>query len=249
MFIDGPVDMPASFHHLERTERNPRLGAWPSYYLAVAELLMRDPDADAFLLVQDDAVFAAGFDVRTYLERILWPGNRPGIVSLLCPQPYTQSQPGWHPFIDDWVCGAQAFAFSREAAQSFLADSAVVSHRFERERNPLADIDWCVGQWASRHKRPIYYPTPSLVQHIGQISSLWQGRRAWGSRRASWLARKHQDDSSNEVLVGSLVGDQPGFGKLFCRQLVQPAEEIVPAPVLVLDRIQRRQAHDAKPDG
>jgi hypothetical protein len=194
LFVDGPVDVPEPFGSLSRTDRIPQLGAWPSYYLALAELLMREPRADAFLLVQDDVAFAAGFDVRAYLEEVLWPGTTPGIVSLLCPSPYTRPQPGWYPFQDHWIYGAQAFVFSRSAAQGFLADPAVVEHRESTERNPLADIDWCVGQWASRHKRPIYFPTPSLVQHIGQVSSLWKGRRASGYRRASWLARKKQDD-------------------------------------------------------
>jgi hypothetical protein len=194
LFVDGTLDVPEPFDSLPRSDRSPQLGAWPSYYLALAELLMREPGADAFLLVQDDVVFAEGFDVRTYLEQVLWPGKSPAIVSLLCPHPYTRPTPGWYPFNDDWIWGAQAFAFSPDAARTFLADSGVVCHRDTRERNPTADIDWCVGQWASRHRRPIYYPTPSLVQHIGHISSLWKGRRAWGYRRASWLARKRETD-------------------------------------------------------
>ncbi len=190
LFVDGPVDVPEPFLALPRTERTPRIGAWPSYYLALAELLMREPRADAFLLVQDDVVFAPGFDVRSYLEEAFWPGKKPAIVSLLCPRPYTQTEPGWYPLKEDWIWGAQAFVFSPLAARAFLADMSVVCHRDSRDRNPTADIDWCVGQWASRHKQPIFYPTPSLVQHVGQISSLWTGRRAWGRRRASWLAQK-----------------------------------------------------------
>ena len=194
LFVDGLVDVPEPFEGLPRTERTPQLGAWPSYYLALAELLMREPAADAFLLVQDDVVFAPPFDVRSYLEQALWPGKNPAIVSLLCPRPYTQPEPGWFALNEDWIWGAQAFVFSPLAARDFLADMNVVCHRDTRERNPTADIDWCVGQWASRHKQPIYYPTPSLVQHVGQISSLWTGRRAWGRRRASWLARKVESD-------------------------------------------------------
>ncbi len=190
LFVDGAAPIPPSFASLPRTDRNPQLGAWPSYYLALAELLMREPEADAFLMVQDDVLFAADFDVRAYLERILWPGKTPWTVSLFCPRPYTQPEPGWHAFEDDWIWGAQAFVFSREAAQFFLADLEVVRHRWNHDRNPLADIDWCIGQWASMRKRPIHYPTPSLVQHIGELSSLWKGQRVWGYRRASWFARK-----------------------------------------------------------
>jgi hypothetical protein len=189
LFSDGEVEIPSRFVSLPRTDRIPQLGAWPSYYLALAELLMREPEADAFLMVQDDVLFA-DFDVRAYLEGVLWPGKAPWTVSLFCPRPYTRPEAGWHPFEDHWIWGAQAFVFSREAAQCFLADLQVVRHRWNRVRNPLADIDWCVGQWASTRKRPIYYPTPSLVQHMGELSSLWKGQRVWGYRRASWFAQK-----------------------------------------------------------
>jgi hypothetical protein len=195
LFVDGDADVPDPFQNLRRTHRAPQLGAWPSFYLALAELLMREPGAHAFLIVQDDVVFASGFDdVRAYLEQVLWPGRTPGIVSLLCPRPYTRPEPGWYRFHGDWIWGAQAFAFSPNAAREFLGDSRVIRHRDTHERNPLADIDWCVGQWASRHRRPIYYPTPSLVQHVGLTSSLWKSRRPWGYRRASWFARKHERD-------------------------------------------------------
>jgi hypothetical protein len=188
LFVDGEVEVPPAFSGLERTDRKPQLGAWPSYYLALAELLLREPEADAYLIAQDDALFAADLDIRAYLERILWPGKRPWVVSLFCPRPYTKPRPGWYAFPDVWVWGAQAFVFSREAGQSFLADLDVVCHRWTRARSPLADIDWRIGQWAAQRRQPIYYPTPSLVQHVGEVSSLWKGLRVRGYRRASWFA-------------------------------------------------------------
>jgi hypothetical protein len=190
LFADGVVEVPPGFAGLARTDRSPQLGAWPSYYLALTELLLREPHADAYLIAQDDALFAADLGVRGYLERVLWPGKTPWVVSLFCPRPYTQAQPGWYPFRGVWVWGAQAFVFSREAAQCFLADLEVVRHRWTRQRSPLADIDWLIGQWAARRRRAIYFPTPSLVQHIGEVSSLWQGVRVRGYRRASWFARR-----------------------------------------------------------
>jgi len=195
LFVDGDAPVPPAFGHLARTDRRPQLGAWPSYFMALAELLMREPDADAYMIVQDDALFAADFDVRAYLEQVLWPGKRPWTVSLFCARPYTQSQPGWHPLRGAWVWGALAFVFPREAAQRFLADINVVKHRWSRRRHALADIDWRVGKWAAMWRQPIYYPTPSLVQHIGEVSSLWPGARADHDRRASWLARRQSPAS------------------------------------------------------
>jgi hypothetical protein len=188
LFVDGEVAIPEVFANLPRTLREPRIGAWPNYYLALAELLMRNPEAEAYLLVQDDSLFCEDGDLREYLERVLWPGKQPGIASLFCSRAYTQPRAGWYEFEGPWLWGALAFVFSRQAAQRFLADLEVVEHRWSRRRNPLADIDWRIGQWAWRSDVPVYYPTPSLVQHIGDVSSLWKGARRHGYRRASWFA-------------------------------------------------------------
>ena len=191
LFVDGNVPIPQEFAQLPQTVRQPRIGAWPSYYLALAELLMRHPQADAYLLVQDDALVCDDAELRVYLEDVLWPRKRPGIASLFCSRAYTRPKAGWYEFDGPWLWGALAFVFCREAAQRFLADREVVEHRWTRRRNPLADIDWRIGQWAWRSDIPVYYPTPSLVQHIGDVSSLWQGSRAHGYRRASWFAGSH----------------------------------------------------------
>ena len=74
LFVDGDVAVPEAFAHLPRTDRRPQIGAWPNYFLALGELLMREPEADAYMIVQDDSLFA-DFDVRDYLERVLWPGQ------------------------------------------------------------------------------------------------------------------------------------------------------------------------------
>lgn len=190
LFVDGPVDIPERFASLPRTSREPRVGAWPSYFLALSELLMREPRADAYLLVQDDAIFAAGLGVRDYLEQVLWPGRRPGVVSLFCSRAYTQATPGWVPMRKHWVLGALAFVFARELAVEFIADLEVVRHRTSRERDGLAGIDWCVGRWSLRRGFPVYFPTPSLVQHIGDTSTIGPGQRALGNRRASWFASR-----------------------------------------------------------
>ncbi|MBX3444031.1 MAG: hypothetical protein KF774_16600 [Planctomyces sp.] len=188
LFIDGDVSLAADFQQLPQTRRNPQIGAWPSYYLGLAELLLREPDADAFLMLQDDALLCDDPDARGYLESVLWPGRAPGIASLFCSRADTQPQPGWAEFQGVWTWCALAFVFSRESAIRFLADENVVRHRFSQSRKPLADISWRVGRWAFDSRTPLYFPTPSLVQHIGEVSTLWQGVRAWGDRKAGWFA-------------------------------------------------------------
>jgi hypothetical protein len=65
------------------TQRDEVLGAWPNWFLGLAELYERDAGADAYLIVQDDVVFSR--NVRRYLEQVLWPADRLGVVSLYEP--------------------------------------------------------------------------------------------------------------------------------------------------------------------
>ncbi len=71
LFIDGPVRIADRHASLPATCRSERVGAWPNYYLALAELMLRQPRSDAFVLVQDDAVFYNHESLPRYLERRL----------------------------------------------------------------------------------------------------------------------------------------------------------------------------------
>jgi hypothetical protein len=188
LFVDGDHPLPDRWSHLPVTRHSPPLGAWPNFYVALWELLLREPHADAILMVQDDALFLQHSGFRRYMEQILWPGRREGICSLFTSAAYSRSTAGWYRFRGVWKWGAVALVFSAGTARRFLTDSWVVGHRWRRRRNPLADIDWLVGAWAFRHRVPIYYPTPSLVQHIGHTSALWKNVPALGSRRADRFA-------------------------------------------------------------
>jgi hypothetical protein len=188
LFVDSGVTVPERFSNLPITFRETKVGAWPNYYLALMELLMRDPEADAFMLVQDDAIFYDRQDLRAYLERILWPADPMGLVSLYCPKPYTRPKAGWHKRKGRWRWGALAFVFPRKLAKRFVCDPIVLEHRWSGPKQGLVIIDYVIGAWASRHKVTIHYPCPSLVQHIGNTSTLWPHERAADIRRADWFA-------------------------------------------------------------
>jgi hypothetical protein len=183
--MDGSVRVPDRFGHLPGTLRDPAVGAWPNHYLALFELTLRQPSADAFLILQDDALIYDGENVREYLERTLWPGTAAPVVSLYCPGPYTANCFGWHRFRPSWFWGAQAFVFSREAAQRYLRDRRVCQHRWQAASGGLNQIDVLIGWWALRRRVPLWYPTPSLVQHIGDSSTLYPECSATGPRAAS----------------------------------------------------------------
>lgn len=185
LFVDSSTDLPPRFAGLSRTTHDPKVGAWPNYYLALTELTLRSPEADAYMILQDDALLIHHPGLRNYLETMLWPCDGPGIVSLYCATDYAKADPGWHELPPPWFWGALAFLFSPDAARRFLVDPMVLSHRRRGPEGGLAGIDVLIGMFAQRNEIPIYYPSPSLVQHIGQVSTLWPTARAGGSRRAS----------------------------------------------------------------
>jgi hypothetical protein len=187
LFVDSATTIATRHRDLPLTLREPRIGAFPNYYLAMAELVMRDPEADAFMLTEDDVVFSDREDLRSYLEEVLWPADPVGAVSLYCSSEYTKADAGWHRFDGAWVWGALAFIFSPESARQFLSDPLIFAHRASKNEG-LADTDALIGVWSHQSDLPVFFPTPSLVQHIGDTSSLWPASRAVGLRRADRFA-------------------------------------------------------------
>ena len=179
--VDGKVNLSPS-ESAQITLRTPAVGAWPNFYLTLLELTLVRPNADAFLMIQDDALFHDRENMREYLDTILWPADPPGILSLYCSAAYTREAAGWTVADQRWEWGALAFVFPAELARDFVSDPQVIRHRLT-DRG-LRYIDDVIGEWAERNGIPIWYPTPSLVQHIGDTSTVWPGVPAEGYRRA-----------------------------------------------------------------
>ena len=125
LFVDGDVQIPEAFASATKTQRRPAAGAWRNFYLSITELLRRCPEADALMLVQDDALWPAHLPVREYLQQIPWPEDGRFIISPYCCADYTADSPGWHRFTDTWHYGAVVMIFSRKSAEEFIADSVV----------------------------------------------------------------------------------------------------------------------------
>jgi hypothetical protein len=188
IMVDGDVSVPPEWRHLEVSLRQPRLGAWPNYYLTLVELLMRQPSAEAYLVIQDDTVFFEHPDLRDYVESILWPEPDLGIVSLFCSRAYARPDWGWYRLREPLSWGALALIFDRETAIRLVSDSHVVRHRFSAGDAGLAHIDGLIGVWAHNTGTPVYLSSPSLSQHIGHTSSIWKDSQAFVNRRAAEFA-------------------------------------------------------------
>jgi hypothetical protein len=184
IFADRAVRIAPRHETLPITVRQPEVGAWPNYSLGLIELLMRQPGADAYLMVQDDILFYDRLNLRSYLEQVLWPTDPPGIVSLYCSAAYSRPAIGWHKFEGDWVWGALAFVFPRDLARQFACQTALLAQHWSERNDGNGHIDSLIGRWASRNDVPVFFPCPSLAQHIGDFSSLWPSQRAIGHRRA-----------------------------------------------------------------
>jgi hypothetical protein len=187
LFVDGAVRIPERFGDLRGTFRDEKLGAWPSYYLALTELLMRQPHADAYLIVQDDVVFFDRENLREYLEEALWPGETSPLVSLYCAQPDARPEPGWH-CRQGWVAGAHAFVFPPPLAKHFLTDRPVFDHRWADDPVWACCVDDVMHHWAKTAGIDVWFPSPSLAQHIGESSTLWPHAGIDQSRRADRFA-------------------------------------------------------------
>jgi len=115
------------------------------------------------------------------------------VISFYCCSDYSAQSIGWREFDDTWVYGAVALGFSRAAAEQFVSDPLVL----ERCKDPRSGgVDTVIGEWAARRQVPVLVPTPSVVQHVGDVSTLWETSRAVGVRRAARTLAEALDRSA-----------------------------------------------------
>ena len=186
LFLDGTVRVPARYNHLPISWREESIGAWPAWYFALAELVLHEPDADAYVMLQDDVSLFDRESLRNYLETILWPGNRPGMLSLF----YTglDTSPGWFCSTGAWAWGAQCFIFPPDLARSILVDATLSKSWLPSSPRQHVPIPDPLAEWAERNRVDIWYPRPSLCQHIGNTSTIWSDAANVYGRRAVWLS-------------------------------------------------------------
>lgn len=172
------------------------MGAWPNWYLALAELVMLDPLADYYFMSQDDVVFCE--HLRDFLEQDLWSDKQTGVISLYCPSIYHGKKRlpdyGPHEVAEGFgLVGALTYLFPATAARAILQDTQVVEHRLKGRRRGLCNIDAVVGRWAEQSGRKVYYYSPALAAHIGETSSIWPNQPVRASRTGCNFLGEHFD--------------------------------------------------------
>ncbi|HCS55012.1 MAG TPA: hypothetical protein DIW81_26070, partial [Planctomycetaceae bacterium] len=142
LFVEPGTEIPEDFDHLPISQRDQKLGAFPNWYLALTEMVMRDPRAEAYLLCQDDVLYSKG--ARNYLEQVLWPSDKTGVVSLYCPSHDQRPEDanGFKATTNGWNSwGALAYIFPNRALRKLLSEPRVLHHRSCGPRQGLKNID------------------------------------------------------------------------------------------------------------
>lgn len=219
LFLDGTVRIPPAFGHLTTSWREQSVGASTAWYLALAELVALQPQADAYLIFQDDVLVHWGDALRQYLELALWPAAKPGLVSLYTPG--LISQRGWHRIPPTWDWGTLAIIFPNVLAKAYLSDPEVVRNSLPTrpgEHRPIPEI---VRKWVRRSRLDVWCPSPSLTQHIGSTSTIWPHAGLSRKRSAPWfstedertLSTKQTLDEFRESAFPCSPGDEPHYSQ------------------------------------
>ena len=124
-------------------------------------------EADAYFTVQDDVIFCRG--LRQYLDSVLWPEYNCSFVSVFCPSKYAVDQ--------KWQWVRKQVGKNLLMAQTLIFPKGVVQQMIQstsfKNCNPELHVDSFVGAWAMNYKMPPYFHNPSLAQHIGEHSAVW----------------------------------------------------------------------------
>ena len=194
VFAEPDCDVPDLPKGCNLVRRSSKFGAWPNFLLGLSELILADPDADAYFMAQDDTVYCSG--LRSYLEASLWPDEKVGVVSLHAASHQTkEDENGFFQEDVGWgAWGAQAYVFPNSSARALLRDPGVVNHRQRGMGEGRQNVDSVVGDWCRRAGFPYFLHSPSLSQHIGNTSAIWSEKATTaGRRRASDFVGEETD--------------------------------------------------------
>jgi hypothetical protein len=144
------------------------LGCFDNWRFALTCLLSRTT-APWLLVVQDDAVWAPGSASALRAETVARQDLRTGFLSsyVTASDVPPGSIDGWNECRSGWnLCGALALCVPRDAAGELLRHHRFVRHP-KREQ-----VDAVVAESMLDLGRPSYVHVPSLVDHVGETSTL-----------------------------------------------------------------------------
>lgn len=184
LFVDGLSDFASDSLHwvtqgrrCQVTERETAVRAFGNFALALWELYVREPSAERFALFQDDVLCVK--NLRAYLDRCRYPdrGNGSpcnGYWNLYTSPSNTETVPegarGWVQ-APQRGRGALGLVFSRQAVIELLSSRAFVEKPQDPHRGHKS-IDGAVLIALEQQGWREFVHVPSLVQHVGQTSTI-----------------------------------------------------------------------------
>lgn len=179
LFVDGAAAKEHATYlssPYEVTFRRPRVGAMKNWILSLGELYYREPKADRYALFQDD--FVTHKNLRLYLEACPFPDR--GYWNLYTfPQNQMMAfdgekiRRGWFPS-NQRGRGAVALVFGYSAVEALLTSDYMMK-KVLCSRRGHKNIDGAVINVMRTLSDPPfteYVHSPTLVQHIGEESSI-----------------------------------------------------------------------------
>lgn len=175
LFVDGEGDY--GTFELPATFRVPKISPWGNWILALWELYLRQPNAKRYALFQDDMVTYR--NLRSYLEARRWPGK--GYLNLFTFPPPRQielpDEIGWH-HSNQLGRGAVALVFNLDGVRALLTSQYARNKCGDSTpRRAVQSIDGGVFHSMRNAGYCEYVHNPSLVEHIGAVSSI--GNQKW----------------------------------------------------------------------
>lgn len=146
---------------------DPRLGCASRWALSLYELYLREPQAELYAMFQDDILVCR--NVRQYVERT---APKDGYINLYTDRSNETvlDRPGWQPSLQRGR-GALALVFPKDTMVDLLQAKHLVMKPQAASR-PNTNVDGAVIESMLAANRKEYVHMPSLVQHMGQRSTL-----------------------------------------------------------------------------
>ena len=195
VFAEPGSKIPESFKgHV--VSRRKKYGDWTNWASGLYELFLSEPSTEYFLMLEDDALLS--FGLREYLEYCLPNLGEFASLNLYTSSKYFCPR---RPRMFHNECQGKrtwstvAVVMSHSSVLRFFSDLDVQKHRFfdifevkegfwrlnssyGSGKTSMTDCvgntvkDAVIGQWAEKLGLPVFYHTPSLVEHIGEFSTL-----------------------------------------------------------------------------
>ena len=213
---------------------NGELGNFQNWIQSARDMLVLEPDADAILIAEDDAIFTP--NILSVIERDLWPCPNTGCVTLYCPHmsQYNNRVNGLtqttirvprHDALKKTgnLVGALALLFPRQSLEELVVHPSIAkwggSHGQKDDPNTkrweLKAVDTWIGRTLAAMGKTIWHYTPSLVGHnevhpklsnssLGHQQSQTRKARGWVGRRPVDLLRMMNPRRNRYDIVADL---------------------------------------------